>query len=85
MNTTLKKKTEEKNSIPRTEYSQRSGEQIDGNTLKEFFLACFTRTLRAGLRSPFDIKPCICFYTKVHLSNLIICINTLIEEICLGL
>ena len=63
MNTTLKKKTEEKNSN-RTEYGQRSGEQIDGNILKEFFLACFTRTLRAGLRSPFDIKPCICFYIK---------------------
>ena len=34
-----------KKSIPRTEYGQRSGEQIDGSILKEFFLACSTRTL----------------------------------------
>ena len=29
---------------------KRSGEQIDGSTLKEFFLACFTRTLYWDLR-----------------------------------
>ena len=61
MDTTLKKKTEEKSltalafcwrvkkcSSPRVLLAhgqKRSGEQIDDSILKEFFLACFTRTL----------------------------------------
>ena len=75
MDTTLKKKTEEKSLLNRTgillarkrkcssprvllaHVQKRSGEQIDDSILKEFFLACFTRTLG----SLFTIKPCICF------------------------
>ena len=62
MDTTLKKKTEEKSltalafsllaskecSSPRVllaHAQKRSGEQIDDSILKEFSLACFTRTL----------------------------------------
>ena len=64
MDTTLKKKTEEKRSnrtgirlaskemffttcfILNIAHAQKmSGEQIDDSILKEFFLACFTRTL----------------------------------------
>jgi len=60
VDTTLKKKTEEKSPtalagkemfftacfILNIAHAQkRSGEQIDDSILKEFFLACFTRTL----------------------------------------
>ena len=39
---------------------QESRAQIDGSILKEFFLACFIR-MNTGLRTLFNIKPCIRF------------------------
>jgi len=41
-------------------YAQEAHEQIDGNILKEFFLACFKR-MNTSLRPLFNINPYIRF------------------------
>ena len=58
-------------------YAQEAREQIDGNILKEVFLAFFIR-MNTGLRPLFNTKPYVHLISyRVYLSRLSIYVNTL--------